>query len=196
MQRLVRFDAPWGKPIEVVYGLERMSHEPTLPLMPGGFLTKEQGFGHVVVATTNFEAASAFLTEGLGFSQSDWIETEIMEGIDLEVRFYHCNVRHHSFALAKAPFELPTVLHHIMVETNDRNDVGAAFDRTWNTTLGIANGLGMHDNDKMFSFYVIAPGGYQIEIGFGARAITVPWQENRKYEKISVWGHQPLRMPA
>ena len=34
-------------------------------------------------------------------------------------------------ALAKAPFELPQRLHHVMFETNDRDDVGAAFDRVW-----------------------------------------------------------------
>ena len=38
-------------------------------------------------------------------------------GIDLEVRFYHCNGRHHTVALARAPFELPQRLHHVMFET-------------------------------------------------------------------------------
>lgn len=195
-QKLFRLDAPWGRPLEVVYGFERLPENPRTPLIPGGFLTKDQGFGHVVVVTLNYDESVKFLTEGLGFSQSDWIETEIMEGVNLEVRFFHCNSRHHSFAMARAPFELPTVIHHIMVETNDRNDVGRAFDRVWNTTLGIANGLGMHDNDKMFSFYVIAPGGFQVEVGYGARTITFPWTENRMYDKISIWGHQPLRMPV
>ena len=36
-------------------------------------------------------------------------------------------------ALARAPFELPQALHHVMFETNDRDDVGAAFDRAWAT---------------------------------------------------------------
>ncbi len=72
----------------------------------------------------------------------------------------------------------------------------AAFDRTWDTTLGIANGLGLHDNDRMFSSYVISPGGYQVEVGYGARTIVEPWTENRKYDRISVWGHQPLRLPT
>ena len=38
----------------------------------------------------------------------------------LEVRFYHCNERHHTVALARAPFELPQRLHHVMVETVER----------------------------------------------------------------------------
>jgi 2,3-dihydroxybiphenyl 1,2-dioxygenase len=195
VERLFTVVAPWGRPVEVVLGLARSS-TPALPLMPGGFLTRDQGFGHVVIATTEFDSAHRFLTEGLGFAQSDWLETEIMEGVELEVKFYHCNARHHSFALARAPFELPTLIHHFMLETKDVNDVGAAFDRTWSTTLGIANGLGLHDNDRMFSFYVISPGGYQVEVGYGARTIEEPWTENRKYDRISLWGHQPLRLPA
>jgi len=196
VQRLARVDAPWGRPLELVFGLARTEEVPTTPLVPGGFLTKDQGFGHVVVVTMQFQESLRFLEDGLGFTQSDWIETEIMEGIHLTVRFFHCNTRHHSFAIAEAPFELPTVAHHVMLETNDRDDVGAAFDRVWETKLGIANGLGLHDNDRMFSFYVISPAGFQVEVGFGARTITAPWTENRKYSKISVWGHQPLRMPG
>ena len=42
--------------------------------------------------------------------------------------------------------------------SNDRDDVGAAFDRAWAAGLPIPNGLGRHDNDGMFSFYVASPG--------------------------------------
>ena len=79
-----------------------------------------------------------------------------------------------------------------MFETNDRDDVGAAFDRVWGTDLAITNGLGRHDNDGMFSFYVGQPAGFQVEVGHGARTITDPWDDNRRYDRISVWGHQPL----
>jgi hypothetical protein len=118
---------------------------------------------------------------------------EIAEEIELEVRFYHCNRRHHSLALARAPFELPQQLHHVMVETNSRDDVGAAFDRAWGSGLPIPNGLGRHDNDRMFSFYVGSPAGFLVEVGYGARVITDEWNENRRYDRISAWGHQPLR---
>ena len=128
-------------------------------------------------------------------AQSDWLEMEIAEGLELEVRFYHCNQRHHTLALAKAPFELPQKLHHLMVETNSRDDVGAAFDRAWTSGLGIPNGLGQHDNDGMFSFYVASPAGFQVEVGYGARTISDDWDDNRRYDRISAWGHQPLREP-
>jgi hypothetical protein len=118
---------------------------------------------------------------------------EFAAGIELAVRFYHCNARHHTVALAKAPFELPQKLHHAMFETNERDDVGAAFDRVWATDLAIANGLGRHDNDRMFSFYVVSPAGFQVEIGHGARVVTDVWDDNRRYERISAWGHQPVK---
>ena len=59
-----------------------------------------------------------------------------------------------------------------MFETRERDDVGATFDRAWATELAITNGLGRHDNDGMFSFYVASPAGFQVEVGHGARLIT------------------------
>jgi 2,3-dihydroxybiphenyl 1,2-dioxygenase len=192
---LVHTDAPWGVRVEIVQGLEREAGSFASALVPGGFLTDGVGFGHTVFATTAFEESHAFLTEGLGLNQSDWLETEIAEGIELEVRFYHCNERHHTVALARAPFDLPQKLHHLMVEVVDRDDVGRAFDRAWASGLAIANGLGRHDNDGMFSFYVVSPAGFQVEVGHGARLITDDWDDNRRYDRISAWGHQPLTPP-
>ena len=196
MQQLVRATAPWGVDVEVVLQLADASSPFASALVPGGFLTDGVGFGHAVFATTAFEESHPFLTEGLGFAQSDWLETEIAPGIDLEVRFYHCNRRHHTIALARAPFDLPQRLHHIMFELNERDDVGAAFDRAWATGLAIPNGLGRHDNDGMFSFYLQTPAGFQVEVGHGARVITEGWDDNRRYDQISAWGHQPLRLTA
>ena len=191
--RLVRTAAPWGLDVELVLGAVDAATPFASDLVPGGFLTEGVGFGHVVLATTAFDESVALLTEGLGFGRSDWLEMEIAEGIELEVRFFHCNPRHHTVALARAPFELPQTLHHVMFEMNDRDDVGAAFDRLWATDLGIPNGLGRHDNDGMFSFYLQTPAGFQIEVGHGARVITDDWDDDRRYDAISSWGHQPLR---
>lgn len=191
--RLARVAAPWGTDVEVVLGLADAATPFASTLAPGGFLTDGVGFGHVVLATTAFDASIAFLTEGMGFDQSDWLEMELAPGIDLEVRFFHCNARHHTLALARAPFELPQTLHHVMFEMKERDDVGAAFDRLWATDLGIPNGLGRHPNDGMFSFYLQTPAGFQIEVGHGARVVTEDWDDNRVYNAMSAWGHQPLR---
>ncbi len=191
VSRLVRTEAPCGVSFELVERLEAADEPFSSPAMPGGFLTEGVGFGHVVLATTAFDETNRFLIDGLGLHQSDWLEMELAPGIDLEVRFYHCNARHHTVALARAPFEMPQTLHHVMVETNDRDDVGAAFDRAWATELAIPNGLGRHDNDGMFSFYLQSPAGFQVEVGHGARVITDDWDDDRRYER-----HQRLGAPA
>ncbi len=184
---------PWGTHVEIVHGLAGAGAPFRSPLMRAGFLTDGVGFGHVVFATTEWDDSHRFVTTALGMQQSDWLEMEIAKGVQLEVRFYHCNERHHSIALAKAPFALPQKLHHLMLETNDRDDVGAAFDRVWASDLAIPNGLGRHDNDGMFSFYVASPAGFQVEVGHGARIVTDDWDDNRRYDRISAWGHQSLR---
>lgn len=190
--QLVRVDGPWGVDIEVVSGLASVGSFDSA-LMPSGFLTDGVGFGHTVFATTNYDESVALLVDGLGMEQSDYLSMEIAPGIPLEVRFFHCNGRHHSVALAKPPFDLPQKLHHIMFEVNERDDVGAAFDRVWATDLAIPNGLGQHPNDGMFSFYVQSPAGFQVEVGYGGRVVTEAWDDNRQYSQMSAWGHQALR---
>lgn len=195
VDRLIRVASPWGVAVEVVLGLADAGTPYSSPLVPGGFVTDGVGFGHAVFATTAFDESVRFLTEGLGFVQSDWLVAELAPGIELEVRFFHCNARHHTVALARAPFELPQRLHHVMFETASCDDVGAAFDRTWESDLPIPNGLGRHDNDRMFSYYLQTPAGFQIEIGHGARVVDDAWDDDRLYDRISSWGHQPLRQP-
>ncbi len=191
--RIARVAAPWGIDVEIVQGLQAATSPFDSPLMAGGFHTDGVGFGHVVFATTAFGESDRFLIDGLGFGRTDWLQMEVAPGIELEVRFYHCNERHHTVALAKAPFDLPQCLHHVMFEANERDAVGAAFDRAWATELPIPNGLGRHDNDGMFSFYVQSPAGFQVEVGHGARVVTDDWDDDRRYDRISAWGHQPAR---
>jgi biphenyl-2,3-diol 1,2-dioxygenase len=191
---LVRIETPWGVPVEIVHGLATAADPFDSPLVPGGFLTKGQGFGHVVFVTTDLDAAHRFATETIGLVQSDWLETDLA-GMPLTVRFYHCNPRHHSLAIGSLPIELPQKLHHVMVETVSQDNVGAAFDRAWDAGLPIANALGKHGNDKMFSFYVVTPAGFQLEFGYGARSIDEPWTDDRRYDRISEWGHQPIASP-
>lgn len=190
--RVAVVEAPWGSSVEIALGLECSASPPPTPLVPGGFVTHGQGFGHAVIATTAFDESVRFATDGLGMVQSDWLVTPIAPGIDLEVRFFHCNERHHTLALGRAPFELPQSLHHVMFETNDVDDVGRAFDRAVAAGLPLPNGLGRHDNDRTFSFYVESPAGFQVEIGHGGRRITEPWTDDRRYDRISAWGHQPV----
>ena len=190
--RLASVASPWRMTFELVLGLGKAATPFVSPHVSGGFQTAGMGAGHVALAVLSFEESERFLIDGLGMVQSDWVETEIMEGIELEVRFYHCNERHHSIALAKVPFDLGKNLHHMQVECNDRDDVGLAFDRAWAAGLEFANGLGLHDNEGAFSFYVTSPAGFLVEVGHGTKKVYAPWDGNRRYDSISRWGHQPI----
>jgi 2,3-dihydroxybiphenyl 1,2-dioxygenase len=193
VEGMVRTTAPWGTPVEVVHGLAPAGTPFASALVPGGFKTGALGFGHCVFAPgpgPDLEAAHRFVTEGLGLRRTDWLDLPIGPGLTLDVRFYHGNPRHHSLALAGAP--APKKLHHVMVETNAIDDVGAAFDRAFAAGVPIANGLGKHDNDRMFSFYVATPAGFQVEVGHGAREVGPDWDDDHAYDRISLWGHQPV----
>jgi 2,3-dihydroxybiphenyl 1,2-dioxygenase len=190
---LYRTTAPWGVGVEVVSGLASSLTPFISTLVPGGFKTNGMGFGHCVFAIPDAEAAHAFVIDGLGLKHTDSLDLKITPEFTVSGRFYHGNPRHHSLALIAAP--APKMLHHFMVETQERNDTGSAFDRAFAAGLPIPSGLGQHDNDKMFSFYVESPAGFQIEVGFGAREVGPDWNENRSYDRISQWGHQPVGRP-
>jgi len=199
VSRLVRVTAPWGGPLELVTGLEAAPGHWMPPLVPGGFLTAGRGFGHIVLVVRDeneLQAAHHFLVDLVGFRQSDWFEAK--GEFTAIARFYHCNPRHHSIALAcVSGIGRERMLNHIMLETVSEENVGTAFDRAWLGGVEIANGLGRHDNDRMFSFYMVSPAGINIEFGYGAREVSEPWNEDRCYDRQSVWGHLPLgRRPA
>jgi biphenyl-2,3-diol 1,2-dioxygenase len=194
---MVKTVSPWGVPVEVVRGLAAADSTFHSALVPGGFKTAGMGFGHSVFTVGDAEAAHRFVVDGLGMRQTDWLDLPVAPGVVVSGRFYHGNPRHHTLALICPPGPpAPKTMHHFMVETNNADDVGAAFDRSFAAGHPIPNGLGKHDNDKMFSFYTMTPAGFQIEVGYGAREVGPDWNENRAYDSISQWGHQPITRGA
>jgi biphenyl-2,3-diol 1,2-dioxygenase len=190
---MVKTVSPWGVPVEVVHGLAAADTPFRSDLVPGGFKTSGMGFGHSVFTVGDAEAAHRFVVDGLGMRQTDWLDLTVAPGVVVSGRFYHGNPRHHTLALICPPGPpAPKKMHHFMVEANRTDDVGAAFDRAFAAGHPIPNGLGKHDNDKMFSFYTMTPAGFQIEVGHGAREVGPDWNENRAYDSISQWGHQPV----
>lgn len=193
VDEMVKTTSPWGVPVEIVHGLAAVETPFHSELVPGGFKTAGMGFGHSVFMVTDAEVAQRFVVDGLGMRQTDWLELAIAPGIVMSGRFYHGNPRHHTLALICPPGPpAPKKMHHFMVETKNMDDVGAAFDRVIAAGHPIPNGLGKHDNDKMFSFYTQTPAGFQIEVGHGAREVGPNWNENRAYNSISQWGHHPV----
>ncbi|MCC6917774.1 MAG: VOC family protein [Alphaproteobacteria bacterium] len=178
---------PTGLQIELYYGAREATEHPLVsPAGVSGFVTGEQGAGHIVLYAGDIGAARRFYMEGLGFRLSDYIDMSLGPDFTLELNFLHCNPRHHTLALAPVP--APKHLNHFMIEVARMDDVGRAYDRAPRMGISIANTLGFHPNDRMFSFYAYTPSGFEVEYGWGARTIGDDWKVVR-HSVTSTWGH-------
>lgn len=173
---------PSGLRHELFYGQKVVpgSFRPGRPM--SRFITGVQGLGHVVLATPDLVQADRFLRGVLGFKKSDEIYTFI------DLWFYHCNTRHHSIALTPMPGVRG--LHHVMVEVADLDDVGSAYDLCMSRNIPLSMTLGRHVNDRMVSFYVRTPSGFDLEYGWGAATVDDQTWTVAQYDRPSVWGHQ------
>ncbi len=145
-----------------------------------GFVTANQGMGHAVIVTPDRSASDDFFRNVLGMKKSD--EVHIM----LELLFYHCNPRHHSAAIAVVPGMRG--LHHLMFEARELDDVGIAYDLCRQRNMSFSMTLGRHTNDRMLSFYVRSPSGFDIEYGWGGLSVNEDWKIV-SYDRAEIWGH-------
>lgn len=178
---------PEGLRIEITCN-PTIEHKPvTTPLIDGGFVTGNKGFGHVALCAADLAAAEDFYMNVLGFKLSDYIVQDI-QGIPINFTFMHVNPRHHTVALAGLPS--PTRLNHMEVQVGDIDVIGRAMRRAKDLGIGLYMNLGRHPNDRMLSFYVNTPSNFALEIG--ACGIEIEdestWQV-RTYDAISEWGH-------
>jgi extradiol dioxygenase len=176
---------PFGFRHELVAGVEQgPAFTPGRPM--SGFVTGEQGLGHVVLIVPDLAAAEAFYTEVMGLTSSDAIEA------GLSLRFLHCSghaARHHALAVAAAPGMVG--MHHLMLEVRTLDDVGTALDVVTERRIPLAMSLGRHPNDLMTSFYVRTPSGFEIEYGTGGRIVDDDTWAATTYAATSLWGHRP-----
>ncbi|MDX6740784.1 VOC family protein [Actinocorallia sp. A-T 12471] len=191
VERIAVTADPLGNRIELVVGLADAATPFASERLLGGFVTGKGGAGHSVLTEQEAERATllAFYTDLLGFRVSDFIEEEVAPGIVASVVFLHCNERHHSLAFAGMPF--PKRIHHFMVEADNMLDVGRAYDRCMDAGQQFEMTLGMHPNDRMFSFYVRTPSGFNVEFGWGGLVIDESTWEVEHFDRLSSWGHRP-----
>ncbi len=185
VEAIAWFSDPFGFRHELTYGLHQAA-EPFAPgrAMEGGFLTGEGGLGHLVLMVPDVDQASQFFQETLGFGHSDDVD------MGIQVRFLHCNPRHHTLAFSGVPGMVG--VHHLMLEVERSHDVVSAYDIVNERDMTIAMTLGRHTNDGMFSFYVRTPSGFEVEYGAGARLVdTSANTPPGHYDSVSVWGHEP-----
>ena len=183
------FFAKWRLRVEIYYGpTER--HETPFTSVAGvsGFVTGEEGIGHVVMTTPDIAGTRAFYQDILGFRLSDIIRMSAGPGRSIDMEFYHCNPRHHTLALV--PVAAPKRLHHFMLQVNTLDEVGFALERAEAAGATITATLGRHTNDHMVSFYARTPSGFEVEYGYGARTVDEATWRVARHDAPSSWGHK------
>lgn len=160
-------------------------------VLRGGFEAGRLGAGHAVTVAKDYAQSVDFYKNVLGLRVSDYIQGPIAgTDIHLDLTFFHSATgRHHSLATAAMPG--PKRIHHFMVQADDMNDVGLAYDRCLNAGVPIMMGPGHHPNDQMFSFYCATPSGFGLEFGWGGIVIDDDHWDVRTYSQPSDWGHRP-----
>ena len=156
------------------------------------FVTGDLGMGHAVLPTPDIDATVKFWTEVMGFGISDLLHLTLAEGVPpIRVYFLHCAAgRQHSLAFAE--LSDPTGCNHLMVEVDSMDEVGRALDRVDQNGVKLTLTLGRHVNDDMVSFYMMTPGGFQMEYGTGGS--VKDWSTYKVFESTrgSHWGHKFL----
>ncbi|MGH8967879.1 MAG: iron-dependent extradiol dioxygenase HsaC [Actinomycetes bacterium] len=192
VEGLIRFSDPAGNVLEAFYGAQYLGRRFVSPY-GHKFVTSEQGLGHVVLTCDDDAAAQAFYQDVLGFKLRDSMQLPPQlagrpaDGDPVWLRFYGCNPRHH--ALAFMPMPNPTGIVHLMVEVENSDDVGLCLDRAQRRQVKMSATLGRHINDKMLSFYMKTPGGFDVEFGCEGRQVDDEAWIARESTAVSLWGH-------
>ena len=182
---LLMLSDPSGNPIEIFHGPEVQYSKPFHPgrRMHGRFKTGTGGIGHCIVREDDTAAAYRFYSL-LGMRGG--VEYKIRMGKrTVAPVFMHCNDRDHSVAFGIGPQERR--INHLMVEVDNLDDVGLAYDLVRKQKIPVTITPGKHSNDHMYSFYLRNPSGWMIEYGYGGRPAT----HQSEYYVEDVYGHRP-----
>jgi 3,4-dihydroxy-9,10-secoandrosta-1,3,5(10)-triene-9,17-dione 4,5-dioxygenase len=193
VDEMISFADPSGNRLEVFHGAA-LEHRRVVSPYGHTFVTGEQGLGHVVLSTRDDAEALHFYRDVLGFTLRDSMRLPPQlvgrpaDGPPAWLRFFGCNPRHHS--LAFLPMPTPSGIVHLMMEVGGSDDVGLCLDRALRRKVPMSATLGRHVNDKMLSFYMKTPGGFDIE--FGCEGMQVDDDHGwiaRESTAVSLWGH-------
>lgn len=181
---LVRITDPEGVPLELFYGMKK-DRERFVSPTGARFVTGEGGLGHIFQIVRDNEPYRRLYCGLFGFRLSDHVDF----APDRYGTFLHCGPRHHSMAYAPIP-QAKAGVGHLMLEVDDLDLVGRAWDRVLDGAAPVASTLGKHSNDEMVSFYVNSPAGFQIEYGWGGRVIDPDTWTPSRFDTSNYWGHK------
>ncbi len=184
VEEAIAFDDPAGTRVEVFFG-PALDHSAVRTGWAQKFHTGAEGMGHVVLPTPAQDETVAFYTDVLGFLPRGAMRL----GNGGRIRFLGINRRHHSLAICPAPHDEPPGLVHLMVEVDELDAVGRALDDVRRRGFSLSSTLGRHTNDKMLSFYVRAPGGWDIEYGCDGLLVDETSYTAEEITADSYWGH-------
>lgn len=190
VEAVIAFEDPAGTSLEVFHG-PVLDHSPVITPFGARFVTGDQGLGHVVLPALDVEGSARFYTEVLGFRSRGAFRVPVPpEFGPVRVRFLGINERHHSLALCPAATLRDPGLIHLMVEVDGLDSVGQALDRVTKEGFQLSSTLGRHTNDKMVSFYVRAPGDWDIEFGTDGIRVDDTFYTAEEITADSYWGHK------
>jgi 3,4-dihydroxy-9,10-secoandrosta-1,3,5(10)-triene-9,17-dione 4,5-dioxygenase len=189
VEEAIAFDDPAGNSLEVFHGAV-LDHSPVVTPFGARFVTGNQGLGHVVLPAMDVDGLFEFYTETMGFvSRGAFRVPTPPEYGPVRVRFLGTNERHHSLAICPAMTVRDPGLIHLMVEVDSLDAVGQALDRVNRDGFQLSSTLGRHTNDKMVSFYVRAPGDWDIEFGTEGMRVDENSYTAEEITADSYWGH-------
>ncbi|WP_431232094.1 biphenyl-2,3-diol 1,2-dioxygenase [Mycolicibacterium psychrotolerans] len=190
VEELLAFDDPAGTHLEVFHGAV-LDHSPVITPFGARFVTGDQGLGHVVLPALDAPGLFDFYTQVLGFVSRGAYRVPLPKEFGpIRIRFLGINERHHSLAIAPAMHQRDPGLIHMMVEVDTIDAVGEALDRIAAQEFQLSSTLGRHTNDKMVSFYVRAPGDWDIEFGTGGVRVDENHYTAEEITADSYWGHK------
>ena len=198
VDEMITFADPSGNRLEVFHGAA-LEHRRVVSPYGHTFVTAEQGLGHVVLSTRDDAEALHFYRDVLGFRLRDSMRLPPQlvgrpaDGPPAWLRFFGCNPRHHS--LAFLPMPTPSGIVHLMMEVGASDDVGLCLDRALRRKVPMSATLGRHVNDKMLSFYMKTPGGFDIEFGCEGMQVEDEGWIARESTAVSLWGHDVRNGP-
>lgn len=190
VEEVIAFDDPAGTSLEVFHGAV-LDHSPVVTPFGARFVTGEQGLGHVVLPALDVNGLFEFYTRVLGFKSRGAFRVPVPpEFGPVRVRFMGVNQRHHSLAICPASNLRDPGLIHLMVEVDTLDAVGQALDRVNKDGFQLSSTLGRHTNDKMVSFYVRAPGDWDVEFGTEGTRVDETYYTAEEIAADSYWGHE------